>query len=366
MDREEKAKRLVLSRIQGIGPQRYKKLIETFGSAAEVFSVSYKTIRSVGGMPKQVAEQIVQTSAFETAKREFDQLAELGIVVLECFDKTFPPRLLWCPDHPIFLYQRGKMDILDKPMLAIVGTRNPSTYGQSMCEEIIADLAPYQPVIVSGLAVGIDHTAHQAALKNGLISVAVLASGLDKIYPDHHRSLAYRLCESGGLFTEYSLGEFPEKNNFPERNRIVAGMCDATIVIETGLKGGSMITADLATQYQREVFCVPGRSTDPNSAGCNYLIKNLKAQMLTEGEDLVNGLGWKKKNAITGVQASLFPHFSTDEQIIIRCLQQVERIHLDALLSCSGFSLSQVSSLLLDLEMKDIIRSHPGKYFALK
>lgn len=365
MDRAEKAKRLVLSRIQGIGPQRYKKLIETFGSATELFSASYKTIRTVGGMPKQVAEQIVQTSSFQAVQVELDELAESGITVLECFDKHFPPRLLWCPDHPIFLYQRGAMDILNKPLLAVVGTRNPSAYGQALCEEIIKDLRPYEPVIVSGLAVGIDHTAHQAALKNGLSSVAVMASGLDKIYPDHHRTLANRLCESGGLLTEYSLGEFPEKNNFPERNRIVAGMCDATIVIETGLKGGSMITADLATQYQREVFCLPGRSTDANSAGCNYLIKNLKAQMLTEAEDLVTGLGWKKKWKLP-MQASLFPEFSAEEQCIIRCLQEAERIHLDTLLSCSGFSLSQVSSLLLDLELKDIIRSHPGKYFALK
>jgi DNA processing protein len=263
------------------------------------------------------------------------------------------------------LYYRGNADLNHAKIISIIGTRNNTDYGKQVTEKLVADLAEENVLILSGLAFGIDAIAHKSALQYNLPTVGVLAHGLDTIYPSHHKSLAKEMLQAGGLLTEFTKNTKPDKHNFPRRNRIVAGMADATIVVETAVKGGSMITAELALNYNRDVFAFPGKTTDSKSAGCNYLIKQKHAVLLTDAQQLIETLGWQKKKAKPKSQKELFIELSADERTIIDILREKETIHIDELFLKSGLSSSSIAASMLSLELQNVIISLPGKMYKL-
>ena len=276
-----------------------------------------------------------------------------------------------CYDSPALLYYRGNADLNASKIISVVGTRNNSAYGKMVCEKFIEQLRSENILIVSGLAFGIDTIAHKASLKNNLKTVAVLAHGLDRIYPEQNRSLAKQVTEHGGLLTEFISNTSPDKQNFPKRNRIVAGMCDAVIVIESGAKGGSLITAELGNGYNKDVFAIPGRTNDAKSEGCNYLIKNNKAALINSADDLLEMMGWSVRlrsgleKGSSKKQRELFIELSPDEKIVVDILQQQDSIQIDELYFKSGLSSSEVATALLMLEMQNVVASLPGKVYRL-
>jgi DNA processing protein len=251
-------------------------------------------------------------------------------------------------------------------IISIVGTRNNSEYGKTVCEKFIEELKEENILVISGLAFGIDTIAHKSALKNNLQTVAVLAHGLDRIYPQQNKSLAKQITEQGGLLTDFISNTNPDKQNFPKRNRIVAGLCDAVIVIESGKKGGSLITAELGNGYNKDVFAIPGRTNDTKSEGCNYLIKNNKAALINSADDLLEMMNWKPApKPSVKKQRELFIELAPDEKIVVDILQQQESIQIDELYFKSGLSSSEVATALLMLEMQGVVQSLPGKVYKL-
>jgi DNA processing protein len=262
------------------------------------------------------------------------------------------------------LYYRGTADLNTAKIISIVGTRNHSDYGKIVCEKLVEELNNQQVLVVSGLAYGIDTIAHKSALKNNLSTIGVLAHGLDRIYPPQNKTMAKQMVENGGLLTEFLSGTNPDKQNFPKRNRIVAGICDALVVIESGKKGGSLITAELANGYNKDVFAIPGRTNDIKSEGCNYLIQNNKASLISSGDDLLEIMNWKPVNKPANKkQRELFIEFTADEKIVVDILQQQDSLQIDQLYFKSGLSSSAMAAALLMLEMNGIVASLPGKVY---
>ena len=279
--------------------------------------------------------------------------------------ENYPQRLLNCYDSPTLLYYKGNADLNAAKIVSIVGTRSNSDYGKNICEKLIEDLAEQNVLILSGLAFGIDSIAHKASLKNKLKTVGVMAHGLDKVYPAQNKSLAVDMLSQGGLLTDFMSGTNPDRQNFPRRNRIVAGICDALIVIESSAKGGSLITAELANNYNKDVFAVPGRVNDSRSEGCNYLIKNNKALLITSADDLLHIMNWKDAPKKVKQQRELFIELTADEKIITNILKERENIQIDELYFKSGLSSSAVANALLMLEMQGVVACLPGKVFKL-
>ncbi len=357
---------LGLTRINGIGDVRGRKLLEHFGSAEAVFKATSKELKMVEGLDVVSIAGLKKRFDEKWAMAELEFIQKNNINVYGYLSDTFPERLKQIPDCPIVLYSKGNMQLDAKRMIAIVGSRNNTTIGKEFTEQLIDELKVYQPTIVSGLAYGIDIIAHKAAVEAGLPTIGVLAHGLDMIYPSVHRKTAVSMLENGGLLTEYCSKTIPDKPNFPSRNRIVAGLCDATIVIETDIKGGAMITAKLALSYNREVFALPGRFNDIRSRGCNYLIKTNIAQLITETIDLVQYLNWEEKPLEKKVwQQKLFTDFSKNEMDIIKVLEEKEMTHVDELQIKTGLNNTELANLLLQLEFSNAISSLPGKRYKI-
>lgn len=356
---------VALSRTNGIGPAKYRALIEHFGSAANVFNASIKALSQVQGISINIAKSLKETSDFKAYETELELCNSHNIRIISMSNEEYPSLLKNCIDAPPILFLKGTHSFGTLRHIAIVGTRNNSDYGKKMCEQLVSELKGYDVCIVSGLAYGIDAIAHKAALLNDIPTVAVLAHGLSEIYPPSHKNLATEIQQRGALCTEYNFAQKPEMGHFPTRNRIVAGLCEATIVIETNIKGGSMITAELAHGYNRDVFAVPGRTTDSRSSGCNHLIKTLKAQMLCSADDLASSLGWKQSSKKKSTQRQLFIELSNEEQRIYDFLTNKENAHIDEIMSQTELSSSQMASALLSLEMQQIIRISPGKLISL-
>ena len=358
---------IALSLTPNIGPVQAKILIEQLGSAETVFKTKATQLKSIEGIGEIRANSIKNFSKFNEAEDEIKFIEKYNIVPLFITDKNYPQRLLNCYDSPELLYYKGNADLNTSKIVSIVGTRNHTDYGKQLTEKLIKELTEQHVLIVSGLAYGIDAIAHKAALKNNLQTVGVLAHGLDQIYPTHHSSLAKDMIKEGGLLTEFRSRTNPDKHNFPTRNRIVAGMSDATIVIETGIKGGSMITAELANSYNKDVFAFPGKITDSKSAGCNFLIKSNKAILLTDAEELVEIMGWEEKShkSTAKKQKELFIELSQEEKIVINILKEKDGVHIDELNHKSGLSSSAVAAAMLNLELQNVILSLPGKIYQL-
>ena len=326
--------RIALTLVPNIGAVQARLLVTHFSNAKNIFTASVKELENIEGIGTVRAKSIKSFTDFSEAEKEIAFVEKHKIQTLFLTDDQYPKRLLHCYDAPTLLYYRGNADLNASKIINIIGTRTNTDYGKQVSEQLIEDLQSLQVTIVSGLAYGIDAIAHKAAVQNSLPTIGVLAHGLDKIYPPQHTPLAKQMLLNGGLLTEFGRETKADKHNFPKRNRVVAGMCDATIVIETADKGGSMITAELANGYNRDVFAFPGKTTDIKSGGCNQLIKNNKAMLLTDAEQLIDWMGWKEKKTKAKKQKELFIELSADEQIIINILK--ESLHIDELFLKSG------------------------------
>ena len=356
---------IALTQVNGIGPTQAKVLIELFGTAEAVFNASLKTLAGIDGFGLTKASAIKKFSDYKSIEEEIAFCKVHHITILSLTDANYPQKLLNCFDAPTILYYRGTANLNSACTISIVGTRINSDYGKQLTEQIVKELSEQNVLIVSGMAFGIDVIAHKAALLNGLATVGVLAHGLDTIYPSQHTNLAKDILHNGGLLTEFPRFTKPDKHNFPRRNRIVAGIADGTIVIETAAKGGSMITAELAYDYNRDLFAVPGRVTDAKSMGCNKLILHNKAAIFTTTEQMMEVLGWQQKKVSTKKQRELFVDLTKDEQTIVSILQTKEIVHIDEIYLKSKLNSSSVAVAMLNLELQNVLMCLPGKMYKL-
>ncbi|MEJ7586243.1 MAG: DNA-processing protein DprA [Ferruginibacter sp.] len=357
---------IALTLVPHIGDVHAKALVNRYGDAQSIFKAKRKDLENQEGIGTVRANSIKAFTDFKPIESEIKFIEQYRITPIFITDKTYPQRLLNCYDSPPLLYYRGNADLNNSRIISIVGTRTNSEYGKIVCEKLIEELRQENTLVVSGLAFGIDTIAHRAALKHQLHTVGVLAHGLDRLYPVQNKNLAKQMVEQGGLLTEFISNTNPDKQNFPKRNRIVAGMCDAVIVIESGKKGGSLITAELGNSYNKDVFAIPGRTNDTRSEGCNYLIKNNKASLITSAADLLEMMNWTdKKKTQLKKQRELFIELTADEKMITDILQKQESIQIDQLYFQSGLNSSSVAAALLSLEMQAIIACLPGKVFKL-
>jgi DNA processing protein len=349
--------------IPGIGDVNGKKLISYCGSAEAVFKEKKKALLKIPGIGESTVSSILSHNVLERAEEEIAFIEKYKITPVFYTDKTYPMRLKHCIDSPIMLYYKGSADLNTGKIISVVGTRRASEYGKEMCSKIIEDLANLKVMVVSGLAYGIDSRAHQAALQNGLETVGVLAHGLDRIYPYSNKSLAEKMIHSGGLLTDYISKTNPDRENFPKRNRIIAGMADALIVVESAIKGGALITANIANSYDRDVFAVPGKVSDKYSEGCNYLIKTNKAALIQSAKDIEYIMLWEEKSKSSSKQQKLFEELTPEEELIMKILNEKNEISVDYIVLQSQLSNSKIAAILLNLEFKGMVKSLPGKMY---
>ncbi|MBN4062210.1 DNA-processing protein DprA [Bacteroidales bacterium AH-315-I05] len=350
--------------IEGIGDMRAKKLIAYCGGAEAVFKEKKSALQKIPDIGKALAEVVVAQDVLSQAEEEIEFIEKNSITPLFYLDKGYPIRLKHCDDSPVMLYAKGNMNLNAEKVVSIVGTRNATNYGKKICEKLVEELARHNVLIISGLAYGIDILSHKAALKNNLQTVAVLGHGLDKIYPQQHRSTSAKMLGNGGLVTDFLPNTKPDRENFPKRNRIVAGLADAVIVIESAASGGSLITAEIANSYNRDVFAVPGKIGDNYSEGCNWLIKINKAALLESAKDIQYLMGWEKQGK-KSVQKKLFVDLNSEEELLVKLLKQNGEIPIDRICLQTDMPMSKTSSVLLKLEFKGVVRSLPGKVYAL-
>lgn len=357
--------KVALSLLEGIGPVLARQLVAYTGEVGNIFSARKKELLSIPGIGEKTVHAILHhKEAFLRAEAEIAFTERQGIRILFYADKGYPFRLKACDDSPVVLFYKGQADLDHHRIIALIGTRAPTDLGKILCTRLVEDLQEYQVLIVSGLAYGVDITAHRRCLDLGVPTVGVLGNGLDKIYPAAHLPVARKMAETGGLLTQFLTRTKPDRENFPMRNKVVAGMSDAIVVVESGQEGGSMITAEYANLYNKDVFAFPGRSTDPMSAGCNALIKKNKAVLVENAADLVTSMNWDKKGVLA-VQRSLFVELNEPEQKIVELLKKEESVSIDRFYLELNLSPGVVAGILLELECKGVIKGLPGKRFIL-
>jgi DNA processing protein len=358
--------KIAVTRIRGVGHVIAKALIEHFGSAEAVFKAKKKQLTCIPGIGEKVANMILYTDALQVAAEELKFIEKHNIEVLFYQDDNYPKRLKNCYDAPILLYYKGTADLNHQRIVSVVGTRNATEYGRQLCKQLTEILKPHDVLVVSGLAYGIDVTAHKECLTHQIPTVGVLGHGLDRIYPKMHQGVAQKMVLNGGLLTEFPLYTMPEKENFPKRNRIIAGIADVVVVVEASIKGGALITAEIANSYNRDVYAFPGRTNDAYSEGCNFIIKTNRAGLINHPKDLIYYLGWDDtiKKPVQKLQAGLLLDLNPDEQKIVTVLQ-VHELAVDELAIRSGLPQSKLAMVLLTLEMRGIIVSLPGKMYRL-
>lgn len=357
---------IALTQSSGIGSLTAQQLLQTFGEAQAIFQATEKELLLIDGIGKSHVQSILNPKkALEKAEAELRFTEQYDIKALAHTDKNYPKRLKNCPDRPLVLYYKGNIDLNRARTIGIVGTRKPTERGKDTTRRLVQELANYGAVIISGLAYGVDVNAHQKCIDLGSPTIASLAHGLDQIYPHRHRKVAESMLENGGLITEFTSGTAPLQQNFPMRNRIIAGMSDALIVVESAREGGSMISAFFANEYSRDVFAVPGYVGEPMSAGCNWLIKTHRAALLESADDIAYILRWDKNFDEAAQQQAMFIELSDDEKIVVEQLRLAEKVHLDALINATKISTSKMAMILLELEMKGVLRSLPGNNFRL-
>ena len=359
--------KIALGLIPGIGDINARKLVSHIGSVEGVFSESYRSLIKIPGIGSNLAKSICERSYIESAEKESEYVTRNGIRVFFYLDSDYPYRLRQCDDSPVTFFLKGSCDLNAARILSVIGTRNATTRGKEICEKIISNLALGNPdlVIVSGLAYGIDITSHKAALDKNLNTVGVLAHGFKTIYPSVHRGISHEIVMKGALLTDFVSDTLPERNNFLKRNRIIAGLSDATLVVESGNKGGALVTADIAGSYNRDVFAVPGRPGDQWSAGCNSLIKNNKAALVDSHEDIEFFLGWKPSSYAVPVQKTLFSELDDQERTIYENLNLNGEMNIDLLSRTINMPVYKLSSLLLQMEFKGLIKCYPGNIYRI-
>ena len=373
MRQEELFYVLALLKVEGVGDIVAKKLLSHYPEPASIFKTKASQLTAIDGIGSVLLQKLKDKTIFEKAEAELHFIEKNNINVSYFLDEDYPDRLKHCPDGPVLLFSSGNINLKKQKIISIVGTRQITSYGVDFCKKLISDLAPLNPIIMSGFAYGVDIVAHQSAIENNLQTIGVLAHGLNQIYPKVHKKYVVRMEENGGFMTEFWSSSNPDKENFVRRNRIVAGISEATIVIESADKGGSLITANLANDYNRDVFAVPGRTSDTFSQGCNTLIKTQKAQLLTSAADLIYHLNWdlETKSArgkaelsvVKSVQKQLFVTLDNDEQKIYDFLLKNGKELMDIIALECDFPIYKISGILLNMELKGVIRPLPGKLF---
>ncbi len=356
---------LALQRIPNLGDISAKKLLNKLGSAEAIFNEKKVNLVKVDGIGPFCLKDLNVKKQLEEADEELKYIGENNIEYSYFQDKTYPERLKHCIDGPILFFHRGNIDLVGKKIISIVGTRKITSYGNAFCQSLIEELAPLNPVIVSGLAYGVDICAHKAAIENGLQNIACLAHGLNQMYPKDHKRYAQKIEENGGFISEFWSSDAFDRNNFLKRNRIIAGLSEATIVIESAEKGGSLVTADIANSYNREVFAVPGRATDSQSRGCNNLIKQQKANLITSAADIIYLLDWELKENKKPKQIQLFVELDEEEKVVFRFLKDKEKELLDIIALECNIPAYKAASVLMNMELKGVVRPLPGKLFQL-
>ncbi len=357
--------KIALTKIPGVGPVTARNLVSYCGGLEEIFRTSRKKLMKIPGIGPLIADKILKKDIFVQAERELTFVEKQHIRPLFFLDKDYPERLKPYQNSPVILYYKGNCDLNARRIVAIIGTRKPDLQGRMLCESFVEDLAVYDVMVVSGLAYGIDAVAHRACVSSGVPTVGVLGHGLKRLYPAVHKKLAMEMLECGGLLTEYSSNTPPDREHFPMRNRIVAGLCDALIVVQTAKRGGSIISVEFATRYNKDVFAFPGRVGDENHAGCNHLIKSHKAALIESVADLAYVMRWEKKNKEKAVQQELFTTLSQKERSLVGLFRKYEEISIDKLSYTSGMEIGEIAALLLSLEFKGVVKPLPGKRFIL-
>ena len=365
MPAEDLLYRIALTYIPMVGDVRAKALVQAFGSAKAVFKAPFSKLSLIEGMGEVTARAVKQFTDFTLCERELKFIEKYNIQALFFSDENYPQRLLNCVDGPALLYYKGSADLNASRILSIVGTRNNTEYGRQITETLIHDLQEENILIVSGLAFGIDTIAHKAAINNNLQTVGVVAHGLDRIYPSVNTHLSRQMLEHGGLLTDFPSGTKPDRQNFPRRNRVVAGICDALVVVESAKNGGSLITAELAGGYNKDIFAFPGKINEQKSEGCNYLIKTNRASLLTSAADILETMNWKPQVKKKRLQRELFITLTPAEETILQFLKEgfEQGTPIDTITANCNLTGSEIAQALLMLEMHGIVQSLPGKIY---
>jgi DNA processing protein len=363
---QERLSLLALHLVPGIGDRLFRQLISYVGSASQVFNIPKGKLTKVPGIGPVAADAIHQKQTFDLAEKEIKKAGKEQVEILFYIDPSYPTRLKPIEDAPVVLYLKGNINLNVQKIVAIVGTRKATAYGKEFVENFMEGLVVHKPLVVSGLAYGIDIHAHKLALKHNLNTVGVLGSGIDVIYPSAHKDIAKKMLSGGGLLTENPLGTKPDAHNFPARNRIIAGLCDALIVVEAAETGGALITADIANAYNKDVFALPGNYNQEYSSGCNKLIKTNKASLITSIKDLEYVMNWSVENHSQTKHIELFD-LNPDEKLIVEAIQsKANAMAIDELTIKTSLSPGVLANNLLTLELKNVVKVLPGKMFALK
>lgn len=360
--------KIALGLIPGVGDINARKLVSYSGSVEAVFSESYSSLIRIPGIGENLARSISERGYLAEAEKEATWVKDNRIETLFYLDENYPVRLRECEDSSVTLFYKGNANLNAPRMISVVGTRRATSRGVEICSDIISNLALLHPdlIVVSGLAYGIDIAAHKAALGARLQTLGVLAHGLKTIYPSMHTGVAREMTHQGGLLTDFTSDAPTERNNFLKRNRIIAGLPVALLIIESGVKGGAIVTAEMAMSYNRDVMAVPGRPSDNWSGGCNRLIKRNIAALVENASDVCELLNWSHVKASAPLQAKLFDDFDRNESEIFSLLTENDALTVDQISALTQLTVSKLSSLLLSLEMKGAIRCHPGNIYRVK
>ncbi len=356
---------IALTLLHGVGPVKAKELMLHIESIEDIFTMSSTQLAKTCGVSRTLIEKMNRKEALQNASVVLEHMKKHEIQPFFMNQAEFPRRLKNCVDAPLLLYGKGALPLNQSKLVAIVGTRDATSYGKRLCDEIISSFVDQNIVVVSGLATGIDTHVHQRCVDLNVPTIGVLGHGFDRIYPSANRTLAKKMLEGGGLLTEFIPGTAPDRENFPKRNRIVAGMTDATIVVESKLKGGSLITAGLANDYNRDVFAYPGSIHKETSQGCNRLIAVQKAHLLQSPEDFLTMMNWKESQKKKDVQRQLFPDLNAIQTQIAKLLGEEQTLQIDILSLRTALPISQLNIELFQLEMNGVIQSLPGKKYTL-
>jgi DNA processing protein len=357
--------RIAITKIPKIGAVNARNLISYCGGVEAVFKAKKQTLLKVPNIGEILAKNILNQDVLQAAEKEIEFIDKHNIQPIFYLDKDYPSRLKNYNDSPLMLFYKGSANLNHRRIVGIIGTRKPTERGKAMCQEIVAALQQYDVMIVSGLAYGIDITAHKKSVELGVENVGILGHGLDRIYPATHKATAEKMINCGGLLTEFTSGTMPLRENFPARNRIIAGLADALIVVETARSGGSIITAKIANDYNKDVFAIPGRLKDIVSEGCNMLIKTHRANLMENVKDVSYIMGWEAEAEQVGKQRSLFVELTEIEQKIVDILRTAESMDIDTLAFKTQLSPSILSMNILNLEFENVVKTLPGKRYML-
>lgn len=359
--------KIALTQIEGVGPIVAKNLVSYSGGVKEVFEQTKRVLSKIPGVGLVLADEIKKDTVFKNAEKILKSIEKNNTGVLFYLDKEYPSRLKHINDSPLLLYYQGTKTFNNNRTLGIVGTRNATVRGKTICNQIIEELKDYGVTIVSGLAFGIDAAAHRAAIKNGIPNIAVMGNGIDITYPNQHSKLREKISLNGDVISEFPLDTKPDKGHFPMRNRVIAGLSDALLVVESDIRGGSIITARLGFDYNKDIFAVPGRPDDKYSKGTNNLIKTNIAYLTDKATDITTVMNWNKINEVNAVQMKMFAELDDNEKKLVDILKTPEKesMSIDELHYSSGFTMGELAAILLNLELKGVIENLPGSRYML-